>query len=208
LSELDLDGRDPKTITRNRLSFERFQVWLDGEGIVANEVTETDLRVYFVKALSTLVSERTVETEAQHVKTAYVYAFEDRLISENAVTRRVKVPKAVTPEPTPYSMTEMRQLRAAVRDDLDDLIFTAYAYAGLRRNELVDLSRADVDLDEGILCIVGKGNKPRRVPIHPILNRCLAFYMARHPSAIPFSARAAPLATSISASAIGFVAPG
>lgn len=181
LLDLDLDGRDPKTVERNRKAFERMQGWLDAKALAADAVTEIDLRTYLVKALPGLVAERTAETEGTIVKSAYKSAAEDGLIPAGVVTRRVKVPKAVTPEPMPYSMDEMRRLRAQVACDLDDVIFTTFAYAGLRKHELVELSREDVKFGEGVMHVRGKGNKPRRVPLHPILARCLTYYFRRHP---------------------------
>jgi integrase/recombinase XerD len=181
LAELDLDGRDPTTVTRNRMAFERMQRWLDSKSVAAADVTETDLRTYLVKVLPGMVAERTAETEGTIVKSAYKCAAEDGLIGQDVVTRRVKVPKAVTPEPMPYSMDEMRRLRAEVACELDDVIFTTLAYAGLRKHELVGLRREDVNFHEGIMLARGKGNKPRRVPLHPILARCLSYYFRRHP---------------------------
>ena len=182
LAELDLDNRDPKTIRRNRQSFERFSTYLAEQGVDPAEVSETDLRVYLMKVLPTLVSDRTAETEATQVKTAYRYAFEDGLIPANVVTRRVKVPKADVREKAPYSHEQLRRVRASCADDLDDLIFTALAYAGIRKHELVETLREDVSFEEAIIHVRGKGGKRRRVPLHPILSRALRGYFIRRSS--------------------------
>src|SRR5262249_10221728 len=149
--------RDHKTIARNRKSFERFNWWLQREGIDALDVTETDLRVYFNKALPTMVAATTTETEAQHVKTAYRYAAEDGLLETNPVTRRVKVPKAHTPEPEPYSHNDLRRIRAVLMSDFEETLFYALVYGGLRRHELVELGRDDLDFRNSIMRVSGKG---------------------------------------------------
>src|SRR5947207_2121693 len=51
LDELDLDNRDAKTIARNRTSFERFTRWCDEQGIEPQDVSEKNLRRYFMKYL-------------------------------------------------------------------------------------------------------------------------------------------------------------
>ncbi len=182
LAELDLDNRDPKTIARNRTSFERFTAWLDKQGLEPAGVTERDLRVYFNKAMPAMVSPRTAETEAQHIKTAYQYAAEDHVIKSNPVTRRVKVPKAETAEPEPYAHEDLRRIRAALMSDFEEVLFYAFAYGGLRRHELVELTRDALDFRDAIIHVRGKGGKHRRVPLHPHLSQVLSRYVLRHPS--------------------------
>jgi integrase/recombinase XerD len=182
LAELDLDNRDEKTIARNRKSFERFSRWLEEEGLGAAAVTEHDLRVYFNKVLPTIVAATTAETEAQHVKTAYKYAAEDGLLETSPVTRRVKVPKANTPELEPYTHEALRRVRAMLAGDYDEAMFYAFTYGGLRRHELVELMRDAIDFENSIIHVRGKGGKHRRVPLHPLLSRVLKAYIRRHPS--------------------------
>jgi integrase len=155
------------------------QAWLDEEGIEADEVIETDLRRYLVKVLPNLVGENTAETEGRHVKSAYRNAAEDGLIGERVVTRRVKVPKANTPEPMPYSHDNLRRLRAAVVDEVDDLIFTLFVYTGTRRCELAALRWSDVEFGEAIIRVQGKGGKRRLVPMHPLVSRVLQSHVKR-----------------------------
>jgi len=182
LDELDLDNRDAKTIARNRASFERFTRWCDAQGIEPQDVSEKNLRMYFMKYLPDHVASTTAVTEAQHVKTAYRYAAEDGIIERSPVTRRVKVPRAEQTEVEVYTHDELRHIRGALADNIEELAFYAFAYAGLRRHELAELERADVRLDEGYLSILGKGGKRRRVPLHPLLARVLAAHLKRHSS--------------------------
>jgi integrase/recombinase XerC len=51
---------------------------------------------------------------------------------------------------------------------------------GLRVNELLTLRRSDVDLDNLLLKVVGKGNKHRLVPISIELRKCLYRYLSKH----------------------------
>jgi integrase len=45
------------------------------------------------------------------------------------------------------------------------LLLTLYACCGCRNSELRMLRRADVHLDRALIVVVGKGNKPRQVPL-------------------------------------------
>lgn len=82
-----------------------------------------------------------------------------------------------------------RLLQAPDREDLwerdfpgrrerDRLILALFAYAGLRRSELIALDWDDIDLDRRLLRIrVAKGGRQRVVPIHPGLVPLLLAYL-------------------------------
>jgi integrase/recombinase XerD len=87
-----------------------------------------------------------------------------------------------------------RLLRAVERDDVwerrfhgkrerDRLILALFAYAGLRRSELLGLDWDDVDLERRLLHVRrAKGGRQRVVPIHPALAPLFLDYL-------PFRAR-------------------
>jgi site-specific recombinase XerD len=61
----------------------------------------------------------------------------------------------------------------------DRLLLALFAYAGLRRSELLGLDRDDVDLERRLLRVRrAKGDRQRVVPIHPALVPLLADYLA------------------------------
>jgi site-specific recombinase XerD len=60
----------------------------------------------------------------------------------------------------------------------DRLLLALFAYAGLRRSELLGLDWADVDLDRRLLKIrKAKGGRQRVVPIHPALEPLFVDYL-------------------------------
>ena len=82
-----------------------------------------------------------------------------------------------------------RLLRAVERDEVwerhfvgkrerDRLLLALFAYAGLRRSELLGLDWDDVDLERRLLHVrKAKGGRQRVVPIHPALAPLLADYL-------------------------------
>ncbi len=58
-------------------------------------------------------------------------------------------------------------------------VISVIAASGLRVGETLALDRADVDLDAGILTVVGKNQQTRLVPVHPSTIEMLARYAAR-----------------------------
>jgi site-specific recombinase XerD len=64
------------------------------------------------------------------------------------------------------------------RRERDRLLLALFAYAGLRRSELLGLDWQDVDLERRLLRVrVAKGGRQRVVPIHPALEPLLVDYL-------------------------------
>ncbi len=72
----------------------------------------------------------------------------------------------------------------------DEVAVHALYFAGLRRSELLGLDWDDVDFGRELLHVIGKGNKEREVPLHPVLRDKLWAYLQgrlplRHPAVLP-----------------------
>jgi integrase/recombinase XerD len=167
LSHLERRGRDHKTIERNRYSLVRLDEWLRNAGVEPPAATEVLLEEY-VSHLGMVMAETTSNRETTHVKAAYRYAVRLAMI-EKSPAENLETPKVTEVEPEVFSYEELRRIRAAIQDDLDEAIFYGLAYGGLRRFELVNLTRAAVDFSGQFMTVRGKGGKLRRVPLHPLL---------------------------------------
>ncbi len=74
-------------------------------------------------------------------------------------------------------MTAAQTLRSPLRTATLETIVGLLAVTGLRIGEALRLNRTDVDLDNGVLSIIGsKFGKDRRVPIHPSTVDALGVY--------------------------------
>ena len=86
----------------------------------------------------------------------------------------IKRPKALPTEP--LSTGEMNELLAVCKDERDRLLVLMLSYTGMRISELASLTAEDIDWQKGIIRIMGKGEKERRLQPHPdVLNRLHAF---------------------------------
>jgi integrase/recombinase XerD len=142
-------------------------------------VTEIVLEEY-VAWLSANFAPTTAHRETAHVKAAYRYAV--RLgTNDKSPAECIEAPKVLEEEPEVYSTEELRDIRAAIRDDLEEVIFYGLAYGGLRRDELVGLTWDAVNLEQQFTRVRGKGGKLRRVPLHPLLAEVLAAHLQRRP---------------------------
>jgi integrase/recombinase XerC len=102
-----------------------------------------------------------------------IRGFYDYLLREQAVTGNpghdVSAPKSAQRLPDTLSVDDISRLLAVETDDpleVRDLAMLELMYSsGLRLSELVSLDTRDMDLEERVLRVTGKGSKTRLVPI-------------------------------------------
>ncbi len=75
----------------------------------------------------------------------------------------------------------MRLLNAALGNSRDYAILQLFLQTGIRVSELVGLQFPDIDLDEGIMLINGKGNKQRTIFLEKKATQALRSYLANRP---------------------------
>ena len=75
----------------------------------------------------------------------------------------------------------MRLLNAASGNSRDYAILQLFLQTGIRVSELVGLTLSDIDLDEGIILINGKGNKQRTIYLEKKANQAIRAYLVARP---------------------------
>ena len=87
----------------------------------------------------------------------------------------------------PSTKSQVEQLLGAVTGDGPlpqrdrALLETLYA-TGIRISEAVGLELGDLDLEDGVVRVLGKGDKERIVPIGRSARRVVGSYLARRPA--------------------------
>ena len=171
VEDIRLRGRDPKTVSRAFYALRRLQGWLEEAGIDPRDVDEHRLKQY-VAYLRNTVANWSAKLETEKVKACYRYAVRIGMLERNPA-EYVEAPSLVDREPETYTNDELRRIRAAIRDDLEDVLFHGFAYTGMRRFELSGLRWDDVDFENATMRVLGKGGKLRKVPLHPRLAEVL-----------------------------------
>jgi integrase/recombinase XerC len=115
--------------------------------------------------------------------TAY-YAFLDHIgVTHHAPLKEVKPPRPFTSEREFYTDAHAEAIltHALGADDLDDrlggVVLATLNYTGLRLDELVNARLDQLDLDRRRIRVIGKGRKPRTVPIPHSLAPTLDEYL-------------------------------
>ncbi len=120
---------------------------------------------YKAKRLADGVKKRTINRELSYLAAIIKWAEEHRHIPPLAY-RIKRFPKKATrsPEPRVHTPDEIQRVIDEVPAQKRGLVLLLYD-AGLRRNEALQIRGEQVDLERGLLHIVGKGSKERQVPI-------------------------------------------
>ncbi len=124
-------------------------------------------------------------SQARHVHSSrgfFRFAVREGLLERDPM-EHLRPPKAFRPLPRCLSAAQVEALLAAPRTDgpvgLRDRAMLEVMYAtGLRASEVTALEQASVDLDLGLVRVLGKGRKERLVPLGREASRWVRRYLA------------------------------
>ena len=163
------DGLSRNTLEAYRRDLEQLQTWLLERKQELAKAKSQDLQAYLAHLFTKRASARTSSRALSSFKRFYQYLIREQLI-ENDPTLNIDAPKI--PRSLPKSLSEADVeglLKAAdistplgLRDRA--MLETLYA-SGLRVSELVDLKTLQINLDMGVVRLMGKGAKEGLVPL-------------------------------------------
>jgi integrase/recombinase XerD len=165
------DGLARNTIDSYRRDLSLLARWLERRGGALESATETDLHGFFASRHDKGTAHR-VSSDARMLSTLkrfYRYALRERRIAADP-TLKLDSPKRAPRFPKTLSEADVEALLAApdlaAPLGLRDRAMLEVLYAsGLRVSELVSLRTFEVNLDAGVLRVMGKGSKERLVPL-------------------------------------------
>ena len=155
--------------------FCRFRGW-EIENFDPDQVGETDVKLWMLDMIEQQhQSPRSVKRRLSALRSFYKYLLRQRRVTKD-VTARIIPPKADKPLPVFFRREEMEaeQKNSEYRMQSTDysyesvrdgLIIEMLYQTGMRQAELLGLTDADLDLQQGQVRIFGKRRKERIVPI-------------------------------------------
>src|SRR5690606_6232770 len=175
-------GLSVRTVDAYRRDLERLETWLTVRGRQRPaDVTATDLRefVYHLKALGLQPS--SIRRNVSALRTYFAYLLGEGIVV-NDPTDRVEIPRTWRRLPGVLSRDEVARILDAP-DPADRLFWRdkallEFAYAsGVRVGELITVKVRDVDLQEGLALVFGKGSRERIVPLGRAALQSLIVYL-------------------------------
>ena len=176
------------TIESYQKDIERFIDYLIINNIRSFEDVDKNIMLSFITELKTgkltngyIISNKTYARNISSIKSFYKYLNKFKDISNNPVTSiKVKVNNNKLPEFLTFNQVTNLLDSFDLNDEIDlrNRILIEFIYAcGIRVSELVNIKLEDINLDNEILTVVGKGNKIREVPFYPSLTTYIKLYI-------------------------------
>lgn len=177
------DGLSRNTIESYRRDLNQFAAWLSDRNILLIASTQIELLGYLAHQVKIGVKPRTTSRQLSSFRRFFQYCMRQGKIVDDP-TLKIEAPKI--PRSLPKSLTEEDVEKLLAGPNIDDLtelrdramLETLYA-TGLRVSELVALKISEVNLDMGVIRIIGKGNKERLVPLGEEAVEWLKRYMTQ-----------------------------
>lgn len=168
--------------------------WLVGRGIALADVTHEVLMEFLLAMQQRQISEARQYSIVNGVKSFFNYAEQESLLAVNPAAL-LKLPKRWKKIPRTIGKADMEALLKPVDPEtaytLCDQAVLELAYAaGLRLSELCGLTLKQLNLDEGMATVIGKGDKQRIVMFNGSATRALRRYLEL--SRPTFAKRASP----------------
>ena len=176
------DGLSSATLASYRQDMVRFDHWCASERVVLGGATRSDIERYLALQFAEKARPSSVARRLSTLKRFYRWQVETGGISVNPC-ELIDAPRSARYLPKNLSEQQVEALLAA-QDTATPLgerdramLETLYA-TGLRVSELVGLKLIQLNLEQGVVKVMGKGSKERLVPMGEIAVASLKRYLS------------------------------
>jgi integrase/recombinase XerD len=162
-------GLSPNTLAAYRADLTALDRWLYARGIALVNGRRADLLGFIAWRVESGARPRSTARQLSSFRRFYRHLLREGLLREDP-TAQIAMPKIGRSLPKSLTEQEVESLldAPAIQDPLGhrDRTMLEVLYAtGLRVSELVNLKASQVNLNQGVLRIVGKGDRERMIPL-------------------------------------------
>ena len=162
-------GLSSNTLAAYRADLVALSRWLMGRHLALPKTSRADLMDFIAARVHAGARPRSTARQLSSFRRFFRYLIREGLIAEDP-TAQIAMPKIGRSLPRSLSESEVESLLAApvVADPLGhrDRTMLEVLYAtGLRVSELVHLKLGQINLNQGVIRVLGKGNRERLIPL-------------------------------------------
>ena len=162
-------GLSKNTITSYSSDLSQLESWLSNKNINLSNCSDVDLNLYLAEKFEEGCSSSSINRILSSIKGFFVWASKMQIINTDP-SEKIDSPKLKKKLPISLSEDDVTNLLntpdTTKSDGVRDRCILEVLYAtGLRVSELINLTLNQVDLDRGLVRVMGKGNKERIVPL-------------------------------------------
>ncbi|MBD3652490.1 site-specific tyrosine recombinase XerD [Kangiella sp.] len=176
-------GLSDATLSSYRSDLKLFSRWLDKQGKNIVNASAPDIQQYLAERYTQQYSSRSTARFLSSARKFYRYLLQSNQVKVDP-TQQIESPKIQPPVPKSLSENEVDNLLS--QPDLDtalglrDKAMLELLYSsGLRITELISVEINQIGFQQGVMRVIGKGNKERIVPIGEEALQAIAAYI-RH----------------------------
>ena len=175
-------GLSQNTLDSYRSDLEQFSSWLEKNNLNYIKTSKKEILSYLSFLFQKGLGSKTVARKLSSLKSFFRYLVFKSIIP-NDPSSEVETPKLLKSIPKSISEKEVEALLAAPDEKTDiglrdkTMIETLYS-CGLRISELTNLELLNLNLRQGVIRVIGKGQKERLVPMGDQLIGLLELYIS------------------------------
>ena len=175
-------GLSQNTLDSYRSDLEQFSKWLEKNNLSYIKTSKKEILSYLSFLFQKGLGSKTVARKLSSLKSFFRYLVFKSII-QNDPSSEVETPKLLKSIPKSISEKEVEALLAAPDEKTDiglrdkTMIETLYS-CGLRISELTNLELLNLNLRQGVIRVIGKGQKERLVPMGDQLIALLELYIS------------------------------
>ena len=175
-------GLSQNTLDSYRSDLEQFSTWLEKNNLSYIKTSKKEILSYLSFLFQKGLGSKTVARKLSSLKSFFRYLVFKSIIP-NDPSSEVETPKLLKSIPKSISEKEVEALLAAPDEKTDiglrdkTMIETLYS-CGLRISELTNLELLNLNLRQGVIRVIGKGQKERLVPMGDQLIGLLEVYIS------------------------------
>ena len=175
-------GLSQNTLDSYRSDLEQFTLWLEKNDLNYIKTSKKEILSYLSFLFQKGLGSKTVARKLSSLKSFFRYLVFKSIIP-NDPSSEVETPKLLKSIPKSISEKEVEALLAAPDEKTDiglrdkTMIETLYS-CGLRISELTNLELLNLNLRQGVIRVIGKGQKERLVPMGDQLIGLLELYIS------------------------------
>ena len=183
-------GLSLNTVRAYRLNLQQYLNWLEGKALQPTQVRVTEIDAFVIQLRKeNKNSPATVNQKIYCLKSFYKWLLRNDLVQKSPMdlVGNVKQAKKLPVYLTEGEQTSLLQASRVFRKlgntrdawlrQRDELLILTFLDTGLRVSELVDIQIKNLDLKQGILKVIGKGNKEREVVLSDRLVKAITEYL-------------------------------
>ena len=192
------EGKSPKTIRWIRQSVSYFANFLSPDNQDIASISGNDLRHFIIalqgkhkfsnhpynKPQQAKLSPQSIETYARAIRAFFGFLYREGFTGSNPM-EKVKMPKVPETIIPTFSQKEIEKLLAQPNKHSNEgfrdyAILLTFYDTTVRLSELSELKAADIDYEQNLFRVMGKGKKERYVPFGRRVAKALMKYQLKH----------------------------